>query len=459
MREVSVTCTVGKGNEIHNHDLEYRETLKHVHGRPDGVIELIPYRSYREQINELMKPYIDEYNDNVEKRYQAAWERYNAGKIKSKPKRRDYPLMSYDYYEEHLNDTYYDQHDGVTKPLPIWRELLIGLGDQADRKNGTITEEEAKRILRRFVEEFPERFPHFRLLGASLHLDEAGFYHAHIDYKPMFRVEAQRGLNVSISQEAALEAMGLEPEQALVNGRDKAPLRFNAFRGICYDMIEDGLRVEGIYLMYGATARKDPDKDSSVHQTLDDYKARKDAKNRQWEKAKAAALDVKHQSNIVEDIIRTGEPSRESLKEALEAGAQIQQIFDDVAGSPIDEERRGHVVTFRLFDQLRSFVDRVSETIGTLCAYLKASLTKIRAQDEEYNQLVTEYNQLAGEYGDLEGKYNDLADQYDALVDDYNALAGENELLREQLAKRRSLSDSIEVARRALDDKTKGRDR
>ena len=459
MREVSVTCTVGEGNERHNHDLDYRETLEHVHGRPDGVIELIPYRDYREQINELMRPFIDEYNDGAEKRYQAAWARYKAGEIKSKPKRRDYPLMGYDYYNDHINDTYYDQHAGVNKPLPIWRELLIGLGDQADRKNGTITEEEAKRILRRFVEEFPERFPHFRLLGASLHLDEQGFYHAHIDYKPMFRVDAERGLNVSISQEAALEAMGFEPEQALVNGSDKAPLRFNAFRGRCYDMIEAGLRAEGIYLMYGATAKKDPGKDATTHQTLDDFKARKELKNRQWEKAKAAAMDVKHQSNIVEDIVKTGEPSPENLKVALEAGAQIKQICDDIEGSPIDEERGGRVVTFRLFDQLRSFIGGVSETIGTLCAYLKASLAKIRAQDDEYNQLVADYKELAREHGDLEVKFGDLADQYDALVDDYNGLVDENEMLRGQLAKRRSLSDTIDISRRALDDASKGRDR
>lgn len=459
MREVSVTCTVGKGNEVHNHDLEYRETLEHVHGRPDGVIEIIPYRDYREQINELMKPLIDEYNDDVERRYQAAWARYKSGEIKSKPKRRDYPTMGYDYYNDHLNDTYYDQHDGVTKPLPIWRELLIGLGDQADRKDGTITEAEAERILRRFVEQFPERFPHFRLLGASLHLDEEGFYHAHIDYKPMFRVEAQRGLNVSISQEAALEAMGFEPEQALINGQDKAPLRFNAFRGMCYDMIEDGLRAEGIYLMYGATARKDPGKDSSKHQTLDEFKARKELKNRQWEQTKSAALDIKHQSNIVEDIIANGTPSQESLKEALEAGSKILQIYDGIENSPIDEARGGRVVTFKLFDQLKSFVDRFSETIGQLCAYLKAALEKIRRQDEEYDDLVAEYNALAEERSSLEGQYNELADQYDALVDDYNGLVDENAMLRGQLAKRRSLDDTIEISRRALDEKSKGQEK
>ena len=30
MKEISVTVTFGIGNEIHNHDLEYRETLPKV---------------------------------------------------------------------------------------------------------------------------------------------------------------------------------------------------------------------------------------------------------------------------------------------------------------------------------------------------------------------------------------------------------------------------------------------
>ena len=83
MKELSVTITFGMGNEAHNHDLEYRETLEHVHAREDGVVELLPYRPYRDQINELMRPYIDEYNAERDRRLQAAWDRYNAGELKT----------------------------------------------------------------------------------------------------------------------------------------------------------------------------------------------------------------------------------------------------------------------------------------------------------------------------------------------------------------------------------------
>ena len=56
MIEMSATVTAGKGNERHNHDLEYRATLDNVHNpNTANVIELISYVSYKEQINNLMK--------------------------------------------------------------------------------------------------------------------------------------------------------------------------------------------------------------------------------------------------------------------------------------------------------------------------------------------------------------------------------------------------------------------
>lgn len=70
MNEVSVTITAGEGCEEHNHGLEYRSKLEHTHDtNKDTVIELVPYeKSYKEQINELMKPYIKERNEYTLKR-------------------------------------------------------------------------------------------------------------------------------------------------------------------------------------------------------------------------------------------------------------------------------------------------------------------------------------------------------------------------------------------------------
>ena len=37
-RKVSCTVTVGQTSERHNHDLDYRETLEHVHGSKEAVV-------------------------------------------------------------------------------------------------------------------------------------------------------------------------------------------------------------------------------------------------------------------------------------------------------------------------------------------------------------------------------------------------------------------------------------
>lgn len=451
MRELSVTCTVGEGCEIHNHDLEYRESLKHVHDRPDGVIEVIPYVDYRTKINELMRPYIDEYNANVDRRYQEAWERYNNGEIKSKPKRKDFPKMGYDYYNDHLNDTYYDQHDRQTKPLPLFRELLIGIGDREDRQNGTITEEEAKEILSHFVEKFRERFPNFYLLGATIHLDEEGFYHAHIDYKPITHKPMTKGLNCSISQEEALKAMKLEPEQALINGRDKAPLRFNAFRNVCYKLMDEEMRAVGIYLQYGASKDKDPEKDSSTHQNLDNFKDLKDTrreKDKIWDQGKAKAIEIKHQTNIVQDIIDNGEPSEENLAKAIETGMQIQKALEEVERSPKTVMRKGYNVTFHLFDQLKTVVADFAETIGKLCLKIKELTKRLGDTEKELGELSEDYNHLVEDY-------NALADDYDERGRTIDSLERENSELKEQLSKKRSLNDTIKLSEQFLDDKIK----
>lgn len=411
MRELSVTCTVGQGSEVHNHDLEYRKTLKHVHDRPDGVIELIPYVDYQTRINELMRPYIDEYNAKVEKRYQEAWERYNNGEIKSKPKRKDYKKMDYDYYSAHKDDTYFDQHDQQTKPLPIFRELLVGIGDKEDRDTENVTENEAKIIFTRFVEEFRKKFPHFHLLGATVHLDESGFYHCHIDYKPITYKEMTKGLNCSISQEETLKAMKFEPEQSVINGRDKAPLRFNSFRNACYSIMDKEMRSQGIYLQYGASKIKDPEKDSSTHQNLDNFKDKKDLRRERdkiWDQSVDNARSIKHQSNIVLDIIDHGEPSAESLEKAINVGMQMQQALEDVNNSTKTLDRKGYKVSFHLFDQLKTLVADFAKVLGELCLKVKELTNRVAALERDCRAMGNENSNLRIENKDLKDRIDEL---------------------------------------------------
>lgn len=355
MREISVTATVGEGSERHNHDLDYRATLKHVHERPEGVIELVPYRDYREQINELVRPYIDAYNAKVDQRYQDAWDRYNAGEIKTKPRKRDYPKEKYDYYNEHLHDTFYNRATNKHEEQPMFRELIVGLGDKADRESGVITQEEAVDVLSKVVARFQEDFPSFHVLGATVHVDETGFYHLHLDYKPFYTNNYEQGLGFNIGHESALKHMGLEPEQSIINGRDKVPILFNAFRNKIYYAAEEALSGHGIRLQYGVSQQKDPGKDSSVKQSQE-----------AWLATRTAARELQHQKNVVLDVLAKDKTLPDELKNVAGVINDVSKTLDAIESTPRTRIKGEVKISFHLFDQLKSFVNRLVEAFAAL---------------------------------------------------------------------------------------------
>lgn len=415
MTEVSVTVTVGEGSEDHNHDREYRTTLKHVHDRPDGVIELIPYENYTTVIDEAMKPYIDRYNQRVEERYQAAWERYNAGEIKTKPRKRDYQKMGDSYVHETYGERHRNPHTGKVEDVPLFRSVIVGLGDKEDRQSGRISEDQAKAIFQKVTEGFQEKFPDFLLLGASLHLDEQGFYHAHLDYKPMYEKEApdaekgskRRGLDVGTGHDAALEHMGFQPEQSIINGRDKAPLLFNAFRNEIYRMMESAMAEQGLRLQYGVTARKEPEKDSSRNQKLDVWQATQDA-----------AREMQHKKNLALDLIAQDTVSPEGYKAAMAAVEDLKDTLQKVQESPQTVMRKEYRVSFTLFDQLKSMVKNIQETIGHLLHKLDQALADV----ELYKPFKAKYEKLEAQHKDLQLEYSAVYNKAVSLIEDNGKL-------------------------------------
>lgn len=427
-RKVSCTATVGKGSEIHNHDLEYRSALKHVHERPDGIIELIPYRDYKTQINELMKPYIDEYNEKQQARYQAAWERYNSGHIKTKPRKSNYKPMSYDYYEAHKDDVYYNQATKKLEPLKIWREIIFGLGDEEDRKTGLITQDEAVTVMENVVDRWPELFPDFKLLGATIHLDEEGFYHCHIDYKPIFEVEKElkqeQGLRVSISQETALEHMGFEPEQSIINERDKVPIRFNAFRNRLYREAELELNKFGLRLWYRASKEKEPEKDSSTNQRLENWKATQDG-----------VSELQRMKNTMLDILDGDELSPEGYNEAVRAAKGLEDTFRKIEGQKRTRLKGDIVISFKLFDQLRSFVKNLIETLTHLFHRIDILSHNVNVERRHVEELERENARLRPleKYDDIDFKLKMTEQERKAEM--YDELYNENRNLKRELSR------------------------
>lgn len=399
MIEMSATVTAGNGSERHNHDLDYRETLQHCHSRENGVIELAPYeKSYKDQINELMKPYIDEYNARVEMRYLSAWERYNNGQIKTKPRKRDYKKMNYDYYGEHVDDMRKNPITGKEEKFPIFRSLIIGIGDKNDKQN--LTEQQAIEIFRKMLEQFRKDFPKFKVLGCTIHLDEEGFYHCHLDYKPLYeRAKDARGLPVGVGLEGALEAMGYEPEQSVINGRDKVPLLFNAMRNKIYYNLEAQMNLEGVRMQYNVSGVKEPGKDSSKNQKLKD-----------WQETQDKARELQHEKNVALDVLDNPELSIEGYNTAVGAFEKVEKIIDEVAQSERSKLNKNNVlVKYSLFDQLRSFLDQLRSTFVNLLHELEISRDNEQFAIEEAERIKETYVSPEA-YADLERKYKNELD-------------------------------------------------
>ena len=434
MVEVSTTVTVGGGSEEHNHDLEYRTTLKHVHDRPEGVVELVPYQNYTTAIDEAMKPYIDRYNQRVEERYQAAWDRYNSGEIKTKPRKRDYQMMGDSYVHETYGERHRNPHTGKVEEVPLFRSIIIGIGDKEDRQSGRITEAQAKAIFKKVADEFQEKFPDFLLLGATLHLDEEGFFHSHFDYKPLYEKEPlgegekRRGLDVGTGHDAALEHMGFKPEQSIINGRDKAPLLFNAFRNEIYRMMESAMAEQGLRLQYGVTARKEPEKDSSRNQRLDVWQATQDA-----------AREMQHKKNIALDLIAQDTVSPEGYKAAMAAVEDLKDTLQQVQDSPQTVLRKEYRVSFTLFDQLKSMVKNIQETIGHLLHKLDQALADVEL-----------YKPFKAKYEKMEAQHKELQLEHSAVYNKAVGLIKENGKLDRKVTMQEEFMAQIDYGGRNL---------
>lgn len=96
---------------------------------------------------------------------------------------------------------YYAQIRKSDQQHPAY-EMIIGVyGDE------THSDSEKKEIMRQFVDEWHERNPNLRLIGAYYHADEQGEPHVHIDYIPV-ATGYKKGLETRNGMRRALEQQG-----------------------------------------------------------------------------------------------------------------------------------------------------------------------------------------------------------------------------------------------------------
>lgn len=142
--------------------------------------------------------------------------------------------------DRRIND-YYDKIKQDKRKHPVY-ECIVQIGDRADTGNSAELEKQA---LIRFAEEWDNRNPNLRLIGAYVHCDEPdGTVHMHCDYIPV--AECSRGMRLQNSLDRALQQQGFLSENihqtAQIAWQDRER---EALCAICRDLRIDAQRDQG----------------------------------------------------------------------------------------------------------------------------------------------------------------------------------------------------------------------
>ena len=322
-----------------------------------------------------------------------AVEDYNA-----KQKRADRRIA--DYYKHICNDK---------KKHPVY-EMIITVGDRNDYKDGRLTEETAKSILREFVDGWQERNPHLVLIGAYYHADEQGAPHAHLDYIPV-ATGYKRGLETQSALVKALEQQGFthngkETEQIQWQRRENAHLEslcLNRGIEVTHPLIEGRKHLDTAVYQTQQELEK-------VHQSL--KQAHEQALSR-WQHEKSSAYDVFEE--------------------------KIRWVFMD-----IDEIFRQNAVKYAMSkDTLQALIGKVEKLIK------KGG--QIADKAENYAYEVSNINQgLGKEIDQLQAEVKRLKGQVSTLEQSDKALRRTNRAIKEL-----GLTDKIEQTAQRLEEQDK----
>lgn len=191
-------------------------------------------------------------------------------------------------------------------PQTCPEEVILMIGKTGD----TIPADMMARIIQEQINWEQKQFPGVRVLNVALHMDEQGAPHIH---ERRAWVYTDKGGNLAISQNRALEQMGVE-----LPNPDKPRSRFNnrkqTFSRMCREHLlqicrEHGLQIEEI-----------PQEKSKSGRTMEDYKAG-EAERR------AAEADRRRQFSE-----RAAESAEKRAESAIDAARSYEEHAEQVAG-------------------------------------------------------------------------------------------------------------------------------
>ena len=375
--EISFSLRVGIGSEQHNHDVAYRNSLDHVFPRPDGVIELVEPIPYETKICEFLQPFFETYNENQIRRRELAEAQAQQG-LRKRPRKGAYATISGEKEIIAFVLRHKSGHNPVTgrdSAPELFRSIILEFGDMSSRLTGAINDRQALQISREITEKMQTAFPSFLLLGSTLHLDERGAYHLHIDYFPYYTRKAWKdfevkpgpdvrsvkklpeGFPLGFGLDAALADLGYKPERSWSNNMAKPPIFFNAFRNRLTALAEKAFHHAGLAMAYGVTDRKDPNISQFNGQPLSF-----------WQSDRDTMRVLQSYKNHLSEVIDQDLISPESVKMTLKAIISIEVAMDVILRSPLSLTKDHYRVTEKNIKAVEKCKAEVMERLPAVVA-------------------------------------------------------------------------------------------
>lgn len=192
MKQQSMSVSYGSpGGKAHNVEYEYRTGLANVNPERTRANEVLVNRDLVEVYEKLFGNAVLEHNEKV---------------AASHPERA--------YGSGSPKGTYLDSIRAGKREKASY-ELVAQIGNMdtnpADEPSCRLVSAE---VYKRFLELFQERFPHFEIATAAIHVDEAT-PHIHVEYVPWTDAPTKRGLSVRNSHRGAMKLDGCASNEEL----------------------------------------------------------------------------------------------------------------------------------------------------------------------------------------------------------------------------------------------------
>jgi hypothetical protein len=345
-------------------------------------------------------------------------------------------------------DDYYNHVRKDKKKNAVY-EIIIQVGDNEDTGVDFHSTKTERKIIKEFIENWQERNPHLKLIGAYLHADEpSGTLHAHLNYIPVATgykrgLKTQNGLNKALSMQGFTEKQGKDTPQIQWERRENTAL-------------------ETICNKYSIEVHRP--KSKLPHLDTLDYKKQKkqeeiDNLEQKHEKLRKEHINCYHEHAELQQQCKNLTNEKDELKIEL---SYYHGLYTDVEKVDTDEKKLPFGKTAvntkeyeTIKNQARAYranrdeikkIRKDKEEIAQQKEYLTSKLKEIHQKEKSLDELITQADDKYILQINLNMAYESLTEDYNEEKETTTLLHKENADLRAKTTSQGKIITSLEQA-------------